>query len=166
MGTLDLRSAAETVRSSFSHNEVSYVQGHAVGLDTEKKTVAVEMEDLTPTVYGDRQKARAASRILAFGIGKLPPMPQATALSHATDYSPDPQPTALLSGLRKRTAHVPYDLLVIAVGARVNTFNIPGVQEHCFFLKELADARAIRQRIMRNIEGAPPGRRVLSLIYC
>jgi len=28
-----------------------------------------------------------------------------------------------------------YDYLVIAVGARVNTFNTPGVRENCYFLK-------------------------------
>lgn len=30
---------------------------------------------------------------------------------------------------------VPYDLLVIGVGAESNTFGIPGVQDHAFFLK-------------------------------
>lgn len=30
---------------------------------------------------------------------------------------------------------VDYDYLVIAVGARSNTFNTPGVEEHCHFLK-------------------------------
>lgn len=30
---------------------------------------------------------------------------------------------------------VDYDYLVIAVGARANTFNTPGVVEHCHFLK-------------------------------
>jgi NADH:ubiquinone reductase (non-electrogenic) len=30
---------------------------------------------------------------------------------------------------------VDYDYLVIAVGARSNTFNTPGVEENCFFLK-------------------------------
>jgi NADH dehydrogenase FAD-containing subunit len=28
-----------------------------------------------------------------------------------------------------------YDYLVIAVGAKVNTFNTPGVEENCHFLK-------------------------------
>lgn len=28
-----------------------------------------------------------------------------------------------------------YDFLVIALGAKVNTFNTPGVLEHCHFLK-------------------------------
>jgi hypothetical protein len=36
---------------------------------------------------------------------------------------------------------VPYDRLVVAVGARTNTFGITGVSEHCFFLKQVEDAR-------------------------
>jgi NADH dehydrogenase FAD-containing subunit len=38
--------------------------------------------------------------------------------------------------------------LVIAVGAYSNTFGIPGVKEHAFFLKEVNDARKIRQRLV------------------
>ena len=45
-----------------------------------------------------------------------------------------------------------YDQLVIGVGALSNTFNIPGVKENAFFLKELADARSIRNRIIANFE--------------
>jgi len=30
---------------------------------------------------------------------------------------------------------VDYDFLVVAVGARTNTFNAPGVVENCHFLK-------------------------------
>lgn len=52
-----------------------------------------------------------------------------------------------------------YDYLVIAVGAVSNTFGIPGVNEHAFLLKELSDARAIRQRIGECFERAyKPGR--------
>ena len=47
-----------------------------------------------------------------------------------------------------------YDYLVIAVGAVNNTFGIPGVYEHALFLKELADARKIRGRIIDNFERA------------
>eukprot|EP01083_Nonionella_stella_P038797 105469_1 len=49
---------------------------------------------------------------------------------------------------------VPYDQLIIACGARANTFNIPGVEQHCFFLKQLSDARRIRQRILQCFESA------------
>ncbi len=47
-----------------------------------------------------------------------------------------------------------YNVLVIAVGAESKTFNIPGVREHALFLKELADARAIRQRVIECFERA------------
>ena len=47
-----------------------------------------------------------------------------------------------------------YDHLLIAVGADNNTFGIPGVHEHCLFLRDLPDARAIRQRIIEQLERA------------
>ncbi len=47
-----------------------------------------------------------------------------------------------------------YDYLVIAVGTVNNTFDVPGVKEHALFLKELSDARRIRQRIIENFERA------------
>jgi NADH:ubiquinone reductase (non-electrogenic) len=47
-----------------------------------------------------------------------------------------------------------YDILVIAVGAVNNTYNIPGVEQHTLFLKELLDARAIRERVIDCFERA------------
>ncbi|KAK3776038.1 hypothetical protein RRG08_044422 [Elysia crispata] len=47
---------------------------------------------------------------------------------------------------------IPYDKLVIGVGALTNTFGVPGVAEYAFFLKEIADARRIRNRILSNFE--------------
>ena len=44
-----------------------------------------------------------------------------------------------------------YDYLVLAHGARPNTFNIPGVEEHAFFLREISEARGIRRRLVQNI---------------
>lgn len=41
---------------------------------------------------------------------------------------------------------------MIGVGALPNTFGVPGVEQHAFFLKELADARKIRGRILSNFE--------------
>ena len=52
------------------------------------------------------------------------------------------------------TFAVGYDVLIIAVGAVSNTFNVPGVAEHALFLKELNDARLLRQRIVTNFERA------------
>lgn len=45
-----------------------------------------------------------------------------------------------------------YDYLVIALGARVNTFNTPGVLENCHFLKEVEDAQKIRISVIDCFE--------------
>lgn len=47
-----------------------------------------------------------------------------------------------------------YDYLIVGVGAQVNTFGVKGVKEHALFLKELWDARKIRQNIIKNLEKA------------
>jgi NADH:ubiquinone reductase (non-electrogenic) len=47
-----------------------------------------------------------------------------------------------------------YDLLVVAVGARNNTYNTPGVEQYCHFLKSVNDVRQIRNRIVDCLETA------------
>ncbi|KER10097.1 MAG: hypothetical protein HY22_07445 [[Candidatus Thermochlorobacteriaceae] bacterium GBChlB] len=54
----------------------------------------------------------------------------------------------------KRRFSVKYDKLIICVGAVNNTFGIEGVYEHALFLRELIDARRIRNRIIDNFERA------------
>jgi NADH:ubiquinone reductase (non-electrogenic) len=54
----------------------------------------------------------------------------------------------------QRPFDLSYDILVIAVGAVSNSFGVPGVMEHACFLKEVHDARALRQRIIRSFEQA------------
>ncbi|KAK0264181.1 NADH:ubiquinone oxidoreductase [Friedmanniomyces endolithicus] len=49
---------------------------------------------------------------------------------------------------------VPFDMLVVGVGAENATFGIPGVREHGCFLKEVPDAQKIRKRIMDCVETA------------
>ncbi|KAL3145311.1 hypothetical protein ABBQ38_001571 [Trebouxia sp. C0009 RCD-2024] len=51
-----------------------------------------------------------------------------------------------------RQFNVPYDVLVVAVGSVTNTFNVPGVEENCFFLKDMEGAKALRQRINECFE--------------
>ena len=52
------------------------------------------------------------------------------------------------------STEVPFDMLVVGVGAENATFGIPGVREHSCFLKEVADAQNIRKRIMDCVETA------------
>ncbi|PHU04322.1 External alternative NAD(P)H-ubiquinone oxidoreductase B1, mitochondrial [Capsicum chinense] len=63
------------------------------------------------------------------------------------------------SGIRDNLAghndfSLQYDYLVIAVGAQANTFNTPGVMEHCHFLKEVEDAQRIRRTVIDCFEKA------------
>ncbi|XP_052177234.1 external alternative NAD(P)H-ubiquinone oxidoreductase B2, mitochondrial-like [Diospyros lotus] len=57
-----------------------------------------------------------------------------------------------LGGVEEFT--VDYDYLVIAMGARANTFNTPGVVENCHFLKEVEDAQRIRRTVIDCFERA------------
>ena len=47
-----------------------------------------------------------------------------------------------------------YDHLVVGVGAQCSTFGIPGVNEYAYFLKELVDARKVREKLINNFEQA------------
>jgi NADH dehydrogenase FAD-containing subunit len=49
---------------------------------------------------------------------------------------------------------VPYDRLIVTVGAQTNTYGIPGVAEHCNFLKSIPDARRIKSAIINCFERA------------
>jgi NADH:ubiquinone reductase (non-electrogenic) len=54
----------------------------------------------------------------------------------------------------QQSFEVPYDYLVLSIGMQSNTFNTPGVQEYCFFLKDLSDAIKLRAGIMQQFEAA------------
>jgi len=47
-----------------------------------------------------------------------------------------------------------YDKLIIAVGCYSQTFGTPGVKEHALFLKDVGDARKIRNRLLACFETA------------
>lgn len=49
---------------------------------------------------------------------------------------------------------IPYDHLIVAVGAEPATFGIPGVHEHAIFMKEIEDSMAVQKKIFQNLETA------------
>ncbi|CAG8746982.1 1730_t:CDS:2, partial [Racocetra persica] len=55
---------------------------------------------------------------------------------------------------KKDKFDIQYDTLVVAVGANSNTFCIPGVGDYALFLKDISDARKIRQRVIECFEHA------------
>ncbi|KAK1775726.1 hypothetical protein QBC45DRAFT_421323 [Copromyces sp. CBS 386.78] len=68
--------------------------------------------------------------------------------------------------------YVPYDKLVIAVGSSTNPHGVKGL-ENCHFLKDITDARKIRNKIIQNLElstlpttSDQERRRLLSFVVC
>lgn len=53
----------------------------------------------------------------------------------------------------KEHFYLPYDKLVIGVGSVTNPHGVKGL-EHCHFLKDISDARLIRNKIVSNLESA------------
>jgi NADH:ubiquinone reductase (H+-translocating) len=49
--------------------------------------------------------------------------------------------------------YLPYDKLVIGVGSTTNPHGVKGL-EHCNFLKDISDARIIRNKVISNLEAA------------
>uniref|UniRef100_A0A7S0HES5 FAD/NAD(P)-binding domain-containing protein n=1 Tax=Hanusia phi TaxID=3032 RepID=A0A7S0HES5_9CRYP len=47
-----------------------------------------------------------------------------------------------------------YDYLVLGLGMKINTFGTPGVKEHCYFLKDINDAKRLRSAIIDKFESA------------
>lgn len=58
---------------------------------------------------------------------------------------------AYLDG-RRPAFEVPYDILVVSIGERPATFGTPGVEEHCFFMKEVSDTVGLHQSIQQQFE--------------
>lgn len=66
----------------------------------------------------------------------------------------DDSPAVVKGQIGVSTFDLPYDALVVGVGARNLTFGIPGVSEHVHFMKELSDARGVRKAILERLEAA------------
>ena len=49
---------------------------------------------------------------------------------------------------------LPYDHLVLSLGAQPNFFGILGVEEHCLTMKSIGDAEKIRNRVIERFEDA------------
>ncbi|KAF8058293.1 SPAC3A11.07 [Scenedesmus sp. PABB004] len=59
---------------------------------------------------------------------------------------------------RRPSFEIPYDIAVVAVGEAPATFGVPGVSEHCHFMKEVSDTVRLRTRIQEAFElAALPG---------
>ncbi|KAK7438080.1 NADH:ubiquinone oxidoreductase [Stygiomarasmius scandens] len=97
---------------------------------------------LQPTRYLARHKARAVTVIEAEAKEVDP-------VNKTVTFEDDSE----IKGSVSHTT-IPYDYCVYAVGAEVQTFGIPGVQEKACFMKELNDAELMQRRFKDCIETA------------
>ncbi|KAJ4398548.1 hypothetical protein N0V91_010120 [Didymella pomorum] len=129
VGTLEFRTALEPVRSR--RTKVEFVQGWADDVDFKNKTLTVEQAVDDPT--------------------------QGLALTqdrHAGE-SQEERASHRQSDVEKgKTFDLTYDKLIVTVGCYSQTFGTPGVREHAFFLKDVGDARKIRNRLLACFEAA------------
>ncbi|KAJ4383235.1 hypothetical protein N0V86_001279 [Didymella sp. IMI 355093] len=129
VGTLEFRTALEPVRSR--RTKVEFVQGWADDVDFKKNTLTIEQAVDDPT--------------------------QGLALTqdrHAGE-SQEERASHRRSDVEKgKTFDMTYDKLIVTVGCYSQTFGTPGVREHAFFLKDVGDARKIRNRLLACFEAA------------
>ncbi|EME80244.1 uncharacterized protein MYCFIDRAFT_189859 [Pseudocercospora fijiensis CIRAD86] len=125
VGTLEFRTTLEPVRSFRGRGVgAEYFQAWADKVDFESKTLAVEeaVEDDVP------------SRALTPGLKEENPTQQKSAAKKGELFE------------------MGYDKLIISVGCYAQTFNTPGVRENAYFLKDVGDARRIRNRLLSCFE--------------
>ncbi|TRM66893.1 hypothetical protein BD626DRAFT_397028 [Schizophyllum amplum] len=125
VGTLELRCATEPVRRYAP--QITTYQAWCDSIDFKNKTLqCVTTSDTSPKTT-DRSQTPAPS------------------------YSPQTETPPPATNVKFT---VPYDRLVVGVGAYSQTFGTPGVKENALFLKDVRDARAIRARILDCFEQA------------
>ncbi|KAF2197065.1 external NADH-ubiquinone oxidoreductase 2 mitochondrial precursor [Delitschia confertaspora ATCC 74209] len=129
VGTLEFRAAVEPVRSRRSN--VDFFQGWADGVDFKSKTVTIEEAVIDPKQ------------------GLNP-----THMSRSNETETPEEMVKKEEANKGRMFSLTYDKLVIAVGCYSQTFGTPGVKEHALFLKDVGDARKIRNRFLTCFEAA------------
>jgi NADH:ubiquinone reductase (H+-translocating) len=87
--------------------------------------------------------------------------PLRTLLRHTTVFVGDVQSidcrsrsVAVQHGDGEHVHRLPYDHLVVALGATTNFYNLPGLEEHALTMKTLGDAIHLRNRVIAALEEA------------
>jgi NADH dehydrogenase FAD-containing subunit len=125
VGTLEFRTALEPVRRR--NGTAAFFQGWADAVDFEKKELVIE------EAVEDPLQGRALVEDRYAGRGE-------------EEFQ--------VQKKKGKVFRMGYDKLIIAVGAYAQTFGTPGVKEHAYFLKDVGDARRIRNRLLSCFETA------------
>ena len=132
VGTVETRTVIESIRTLIGPR-IKYVEANCVNVDPKTKVITCSSNEEAPVSRGDdiktimvpnRREGGSSSRIIKDSARMRPQF------------------------------DMHYDVLVVSIGSENNTFNIPGVEEHAHFLKEVLDARRIRSAISDAFESA------------
>ncbi|CAO1639175.1 unnamed protein product [Sympodiomycopsis kandeliae] len=126
VGTVEPRSLIEPLRKVLTPHRGHFIQGNAVDVH-----------------LGTQDGQRLLEIQLVSGQDPLH--------SHPEAVSKDKQNEEKHDIVQDRHVYLPYDKLVVAVGSVTSSHGVPGL-EHAFHLKSIDDARAIRSRILDNLE--------------
>lgn len=123
VGTLEFRTALEPIRSRRARAD--FFQGWADGVDFKAKVLSVE----------DAVQDPAQGLVL-------------TADRHEGEGEVRRKREEEVERRKGRVFDLKWDKLVVAVGCYSQTFGTPGVRENAYFLKDVGDARRIRNRML------------------
>ncbi|KAL4895744.1 pyridine nucleotide-disulfide oxidoreductase-domain-containing protein [Aspergillus ambiguus] len=132
-GSLDFSNIVEPVRDPRA--KVDFIQAAARAVNFDKKTVLCEATVVksgvteSPRTHGDERQTEEGPETTAYR-----PMQKARRWEQGEMFE------------------VPYDKLVIAVGAVSKTFNTPGVRQNAMFFKDIGDARRVKRRVRECFE--------------
>ncbi|KAF2482885.1 pyridine nucleotide-disulfide oxidoreductase-domain-containing protein [Neohortaea acidophila] len=129
VGTQEFRTTLEPVRTRRSKNH--FFQGWADAVDLEGQSLTIEEAVEDPW----------QGRSLTFD-------------RHAHESEAQRAHEKQVEAKKGQLFDLKWDKLVIAVGCYNQTFNTKGVRENAFFLKDVGDARRIRNRVLECFETA------------
>lgn len=132
-GSLDFSNIVEPVRDSGA--KVDFIQAAARAIDLKKKTILCE------------------ATVVKSGVTESPRTPDDERQADEGAETTSKQPMkAQREWEQGETFEVPYDKLVIAVGAVSRTFGTPGVRQNAMFFKDIGDAKRVKRRLRECFE--------------
>ncbi|KAJ6031979.1 hypothetical protein N7540_002711 [Penicillium herquei] len=132
-GSLDFSNIVEPVRDP--HAKVDFIQAAARSIDLKKKTVLCE------------------ATVVKSGVTETPRTSDDDKELNDSHEAKSKRPTQDYRWWEQgEMFEVPYDKLVIAVGAVSRTFGTPGVRDNAMFFKDIGDAKRVKRRVRECFE--------------
>lgn len=132
-GSLDFSNIVEPVRDPSA--KIDFIQAAARAIDLKKKSILCE------------------ATVVRSGVTESP---RTSEDERQVDEGPEALFKQPIKELRQweqgETFEVPYDKLIIAVGAVSQTFGTPGVRENAMFFKDVGDAKRVKRRVRECFE--------------